>query len=150
MNIQNVIALFLLGGMLLLSCSDPAGKENHPPQITWLSVPDSLRLPASSDSLAAALLRAEVVDPDGAGDIESVYFVSQKPDGSMAGGGSGTHIPLNDNGTLGDETAHDGIYSTGIQLNSTNQTGIYIFTFYAKDKSNILSQAVSDSIEVYK
>jgi len=129
-----------------LSCSDPSA--NHPPEITWLSVPDSLHLPASSDSLAAALLRAEVSDPDGPGDISSVYFYSLKPDGQLAGGGS--PIPLNDRGELGDETANDGIYSTGIKLSSDNQSGTYIFTFYAKDKSSNLSEAVEDSIEVYQ
>jgi hypothetical protein len=146
MKIKKLSVVFLLGGLLLLSCSDPS--VNHPPEITWLSVPDSLQLPASADSLAAALLRAEVVDPDGAGDISSVYFYSQKPDGSLAGGGS--PIPLNDNGELGDEAAHDGIYSTGIKLSSNNQTGTYVFTFYAKDKSGTLSEAMADSIEVYE
>ena len=71
-TIQKILPVLVLFGFLILSCSDPS--VNHPPEITWLSVPDSLQLPASSDSLAAALLRAEVEDPDGAGDISSVYF----------------------------------------------------------------------------
>ncbi len=145
-----IVAILLGTVVVFYSCSDPAGPKKNlgPPQITWHSVPDSLRLPVSADSLTTALLRVEVSDPDGLSDISSVYFYSRKPDGQLANGGNA--FPLNDEGKLGDETANDGIFSTGIKLSSGNQVGTYIFTFYAKDKSGNLSEAVKDSIEVYK
>ncbi len=116
-----------------------------PSRIIGIDMPDSLQIP---ETTAAALIRAEVEDPDGLQDVASVYFYSLKPDGTQANGGN--PITMYDDATNGDETAHDGIYSTGIMITNTSLPGRYIFTFYALDKAGNLSDAKTDSIEVYE
>ncbi len=108
-------------------------------------VADSIQIPVSQ---AASVVSAKVEDPDGLDDVESVYFFSRKPDGTLANGGNS--IVMFDNGTEGDSTAGDGIYSTGITITFDSQAGTYVFTFYMSDKAGNLSDAKMDSIEVYE
>lgn len=145
--------------LLTLSCSTPGApdKNEGPPVITQTSVADSLQLPPSG-SFRSALVRVWIDDPDGINDIDSVYFYSQKPDGSLANEGS--PFVMVDNGKAfnisnpweeaGDAVKGDGIYSLTIILNVDAQTGGYQFTFYARDKHGALSAALQDSIKVYK
>ncbi len=116
-----------------------------PARIVSTDLPDSLQIPGLT---AEALVKALVEDPDGLQDIESVYFYSRKPDGTMANGGN--PIYMFDDASSGDETANDGIYSTGILITNSSQSGRYVFTFYALDKVGHLSDAETDSIEVYE
>ena len=116
-----------------------------PGRIISIDMPDSLQIP---ETTATTIIQAEVEDPDGLQDVASVYFYSLKPDGTQAN--SGNPITMYDNATNGDETANDGIYSTGIMITNTSLPGRYIFTFYALDKAGNLSDAKTDSIEVYK
>ncbi len=116
-----------------------------PGRIVVTDMPDSLQIP---ETTAAALIRATVEDPDGLQDVASVYFYSLKPDGTQANGGN--PITMYDDATNGDETANDGIYSTGIIITNASLPGRYIFTFYALDKAGNLSDAKTDSIEVYE
>ncbi len=69
-------------------------------------------------------------DPDGLADIDSVYFIATRPDSSS----NGIHRYLHDDGELGDIAAGDSIFTLGIQAPAPqNQSGDYIFTFYALD-----------------
>lgn len=88
--------------------------------------PDSLQ----RGSLDPAFIFIDAYDPDGLGDIDSVYFIVTRPNGSS----NGIHFPMYDDGTSGDSVAGDGTYSTGIQApDSSSQLGDYIFRFYSFD-----------------
>ncbi len=134
--------------------------------ITAVTMADSIEKPQSGD-YNWTLLEAEISDPDGLGDVDSVYFYSLKPNGTYAN--DGNPIVMVDNGqdfnygeifngkqTYGDKEAGDGIYSFSlIVFNSSNpdldtKPGNYIFTFFMRDKAGNLSDAVTDSIEVYQ
>jgi len=88
--------------------------------------------------------------------VDSVYFYSKKPDGSLAN--EGRPLVMVDNGKpfnindpwqqAGDEQAGDGIYSLTILIDNSAQPGRYIFTFYMRDKAGNLSNSMVDSIEV--
>jgi len=125
--------------------TESAGQNKGPGTILETFVPDSIQIPSS---VANSLVRAKVEDPDGPADIESVYFFSRKPDGTLANGGNS--IIMFDNATEGDSTAGDGIYSRGITITRDSQPGTYVFTFYMSDKAGNLSDAKLDSIEVFE
>ena len=103
------------------------------------------------------LITASVTDPQGLTDVDSVYFYSQKPDGTLAN--SGDPILLVDNGKpfsaenpaeeTGDEVAGDGIFSFSLLLDNTIDKGMFIFSFYMRDKVGNLSVVKKDSVEVY-
>jgi len=142
--------------IIIFSCSNPTEPNKGPGEITQVEVADSLQIP-SAGNLSKALVQAWVSDPDGLDDVDSVYFFSQKPDGSYANGGN--PLSMQDNGKafnisdpwsgVGDATANDGIYSLTILMDTNALPGRYIFTFYSRDKKGNLSLAVIDSIEVY-
>ncbi|MEE8417963.1 MAG: choice-of-anchor X domain-containing protein [candidate division Zixibacteria bacterium] len=71
-------------------------------------------------------------DPGGLADIDSVYFIATRPDGSS----NGIHQYMYDDGsTYEDSVAEDGRYTIGIQApDTTSQSGDFVFTFYALDK----------------
>jgi len=160
---MRILILFMVVSLsvFLIQCKDNAtnpekGKDN-PPQITKVSVPDSIQIPAAG-TFNKSLVKAWVSDPEGLGDIRYVYFYSKKPDGSLAH--KGEPFLMTDNGKpfniqypweeAGDEKAGDGIYSLTIIIDNSNQTGRYYFTFYAQDMEDSLSAAITDSIEVYE
>lgn len=156
--IQNkYLVLIALGMLILIACSNPTSSNEGPGVITGVEVPDSLQIPAPGN-LSKALVRAWVSDPDGLNDVDSVYFYSRKPDGAYANGGF--PLLMQDNGKafnisdpwngVGDATAGDGIYSLTILMDVNALKGRYIFTFFSRDKDGNLSQAVTDSIEVYE
>ena len=141
-----IINVCILGLMtLILACSSSTESKNSAGEIINIFMPDSLVLP---EDVSYALVRAQVDDPDGLDDIAAVYFYSQKPNGEWANSGLPIHM-VND-GTFGDEIAGDDIYSMGIQINSENQLGVYVFTFRMEDKAGNLSVTVVDSIKVYE
>lgn len=158
---------FLLAGILLLlviSCSDPADPNAGPPEITAISLSDSLQVPPEGQ-FNKTLVEVTLTDPDGDKDVDKVWFYSLKPDSTFAN--SGNPIYLVDNGLdfnlnnlltgdatrVGDREAGDGVWSfTTLIINDPNyppQTGTYIFSFYAIDKSGNVATGVIDSIEVY-
>ena len=153
--------ILLLTLLLLMQCGDsgtgPEKKENVPGKILWVKVPDSLKIPEPG-FWTTALVEAAVQDSDGLADVDSVYFISRKPDGTLANNGQPFLMvdngkPFNVNNPLveaGDKKAGDGIYSLTIFLDNTNQPGRYYFTFYMRDKAGHRSAGVVDSIEVYQ
>ena len=132
-------------------------QENRPGKILWVKVPDSIQIPPQG-SFRKALVQAAVQDSDGLGDVDSVYFYSRKPDGTLAN--NGRPLPMVDNGKpfninnpwqeAGDEKAGDGIYSLTILIDNSAPIGRFYFTFYMRDKAGHLSPGVTDSIEVYQ
>ncbi len=88
--------------------------------------PDSLE----KGSLDIYYIFINAYDPDGLADIDSVYFIVTRPDGSS----NGTHRYLHDDGQFGDINQGDSIFTLGIQAPAPqNQSGDYLFTFYALD-----------------
>jgi hypothetical protein len=119
-------------------------RGNHPPTLSNLDAPDTLKLANESQLLT---LRIKASDPDGLSDLARVIFNSYKPDGSAS---SGNPFQMYDDGSTahGDLTAGDGTYSLIITLPSTTQTGTYRFEFRAFDRSNESSATVIHQVTV--
>ena len=100
---------------------------SYGPVLYDLVAPDSLQKGAPGLSY----IFVTAFDLDGLADIDSVYFIVTRPDSTS----NGLHFALHDDGQNGDSTSNDGRFSIGIQAPAQeNQSGNYIFTFYAKDK----------------
>lgn len=130
--------------------------ENEVGQILELAVPDEMTRPSGAGSYVRELITAQVTDPQGVTDIDSVYFYSRKPDGTFAN--SGNPFVMVDNGRAfnpanpfeetGDVTASDGTYSFSLLLYNDALPGTYIFSFYMRDKIGNLTSVKTDSLEV--
>jgi hypothetical protein len=116
--------------------------ENKEGSIQQLSLADTLRRPSQT------LIQALVTDPQGLSDIDSVYFLSKKPNGEYAN--NGNPFLLKDNGDMGngDSASGDGIYAMIIQISAANTPGVYVFEFYLRDKAGNRSEVVRKNIEV--
>lgn len=93
-------------------------------------------------STTVILTSVQVFDQNGLSDIEKVYFVVYRPDGTT----NGNQNILFDDGDLanhGDQTAGDGIYSLLIQITSANAKGTYRFQFQARDRGGKLSNIIN-------
>lgn len=124
--------------------------ENLVGSILQTSVPDSIAKPVTPGNTVPFELNAQVTDPQGLADIDSVYFLSEKPDGTFAG--NGFRFQLLDDGNQsqsGDDIASDGEYSIVIEIASSNDPGTYVFHFYMRDLVGQLTNVVLDSIVVY-
>lgn len=110
--------------------------QNSPPTITRLSVPDSIQRPTTGFRLIHFF--AEVFDPDGLGDVDSVYFVnmsSQNPAPFlMYDDGSCCPVPP-ENLPSGDSTASDGTYSRTVRVDASTTIGDKEFHFHAVDRA---------------
>lgn len=115
------------------------------PQIIAVSAPDTIQLPAAGDK--SFLLTANVTDADNNRDIHEVYFDTFRPDGSAS---SGNPFKMYDDGTSGDLTAGDYIYSLKIFITSQNSPGNYRFEFQARDYSSLLSNKIIHIITVIR
>ena len=153
------LLIFILSFSMFWQCDNGTGPEkkekNVPGRILWVDVPDSIAIPPAG-YFNKALVTAAVQDSNGLDDVDSVYFYSKKPDGTMAN--NGRPLVMVDNGKpfnisdpweqAGDEQAGDGIFSLTILIDNSAQAGRYYFTFYMRDKGGNLSESVVDSIEV--
>lgn len=115
------------------------------PKILAITAPDTIQLPASGDQ--SLILAASVTDPDDNRDVREVFFNTFKPDGSPSGGNP---FKMYDDGTSGDVTANDYIYSLQIFIAAQNSPGNYRFEFQAKDYSDLISEKVIHIITVKK
>jgi hypothetical protein len=144
-------------GVTTASDRFPIYLENNPGEIIALNIPESMQRPPTVNSYNRELITVDVSDPQGITDIDSVYFLSLKPDGNYAN--NGNPIILVDNGLpfnidnpaeeAGDAEAGDGTYSFSLILSAADQPGTYIFTFYMRDKVGQLAGIKTDSLEVF-
>lgn len=109
---------------------------NMPPVITGTNLPDSVVRPLPGDSLLLTI-SVNVNDPDGICDLKDVTFVTVRPNGVTF-----PPIPMSDNGN------GEFLFSNYVSY-STDPTsyGYFKYTFTAKDRSNIESIPVTDSIK---
>ncbi len=118
------------------------GQDNIPPVISNTVIdPDTVVV----DSTVVIFTSVEASDSNGYNDIDEVYFVVYKPDGTS----NFSKILMYDDGNItehGDLAAGDGIFSRLIQIDETNDKGTYRFEFLAEDRvgnfSNILNHFV--------
>jgi hypothetical protein len=121
-----------------------------PPVISHLIVPDTLTQQDTSKVLIVVSVTA--YDSNGRSDIQSVFYYSYKPDGTIAN--SGNPIYLFDNGdpNNGDAVAGDGIYSAIVELPAKNAAsvpkGTYRWEFQARDREGILSNKIIHNVVI--
>ncbi len=140
------LSIALIVPLILISCgkdTETIVQVRYAPVLFDLSAPDSLQ----QGSLQIIHIYISAYDPDGNDDVDSVYFISTRPDGSS----SGTHLYLADDGaTYDDSVAGDGRYTIGIQPPDTSsQTGDYTFKFYALDMLENRSNNPQKIVTVY-
>lgn len=122
------------------------GQDNLPPEISnTLIDPDTVVVTDTTIIFTSV----EVVDSNGANDIDEVYFKVYRPDGSS----NNNKFYLYDDGSCcpipplnvesGDLVAGDGIFSLTIQVDQSNPKGTYRFEFQAKDRSDSLSNIIN-------
>jgi len=130
--------------------------ENFASQFISLNVPESMVIPSGSGDYNRAVMTAEITDPEGLADIDSVYFFSKKPDSTFANNGQpfvlvDNGIAFNPNNPLietGDEISGDGIYSLSLLVYNGSIPGDYTFSFYVRDKAGNLSGPVKKIIRL--
>ena len=91
------------------------------------------------------LTSVKTFDQNGLSDIDKVYFIVYRPDGTT----SNNQNVMFDDGDLavhGDQVAGDGIYSLLIQITSANAKGTYRLEFQAKDRGGKLSNIINHSL----
>ncbi|TFH02461.1 MAG: hypothetical protein E4H13_01985 [Calditrichales bacterium] len=128
--------------------------SNQPAEILEITIPKTIQIPIQTGTYHRELLTARVSDADGLADIDSVYFYSRKPDGTMAN--NGLPIIMVDNGLpfniekyweeTGDLVAGDGIYSFSLLVMDTQSPGEYTFSFYVRDKAGNRSEPVTRTV----
>ncbi len=122
------------------------GKENSPPVLTDLSLPDTV----SRGQKFSFSVKAE--DEDGLQDIREVYYELYNPNGEKIVNSKGiSQFPMFDDGdtqTNGDETPGDGVYSVFLTFPSNQLTGLWEFKFTAVDKSDAESNQLSKMVFV--
>ncbi len=116
-------------------------QTNDPPVLSHVEAPDMV----SRSAAVPFTITVQADDPQGPEDISQVYFNTTKPDGSPS---SGNPFSMFDDGTSGDEEAGDGIYSLTIAITSQNDKGVYLFTFFARDRAGATSDPLVFEITV--
>jgi hypothetical protein len=130
--------------------------ENFASQFINLNVPDVISIPPGSGEFNREMMTAEVTDPEGLADIDSVYFFSLKPDSSLANNGQpfimvDNGLPYNAGNPLietGDEKSGDGIYSLSLLVYNGSIPGEYTFSFYIRDKAGNLTGPVKKTLQL--
>jgi hypothetical protein len=120
------------------------GQQNYPPVISQLTAPDSIHLIGKEQIITISLV---VQDFNGLNDIKQVYFNSFIPPNGAPS--SSNPILLFDDGTHGDITSGDGLYTTQVRLPPSGvSTGIYRWEFQAIDRSDSLSNKIIHNVFV--
>lgn len=118
------------------------GAANVSPVIKNLVFPDPIVLDQKF------IITIKVEDQNGLKDIERVWFLSIRPDGTQSVPAGFTMSDLGDEAQSGDKTANDGIYSYPITITSSAMKGDWRLEFYAKDKSGAQSNAIIKTFKV--
>lgn len=114
------------------------GASNVAPAISNLSLPDTVRITTDTTYIMVAL---SVSDSNGYNDIEKVFFNSYiPPNGTLS---SSSPISLFDDGSNGDVTARDGVFSRIVILPPVGvNRGVYRWEFQAKDRGKKSSNVI--------
>ena len=114
------------------------GQGNVAPVISNLVAPDTETIQSVTINIFVSVF---VHDDNGLNDIKSVFFNSYiPPDGHPS---SQNPIIMYDDGTHGDVTAGDGIYSTYVELPSSGvPKGTFKWEFQAQDRGGLLSNKI--------
>lgn len=118
------------------------GQSNIAPALSNLVMADSVVVDTPQTNIP---IHVTAADSNGLSDIESVFFITYRPDGST----SGARVALLDDGKTaddGDVTAGDGIYSIIIKVTPSNAKGVYRFEFQAQDRGKKLSDKIIHNI----
>ncbi len=115
------------------------GQSNVAPVIANITAPDTVVV---LDPQTVFLISVEVSDSNGYPDIKDVWYTVRRPNGTT----SGNKFLLLDNGTGGDLTPFDGVFSQGVKVVPSNTKGRYAFIFQASDKGNKLSNILTHYI----
>jgi len=139
---------FLYPFILIIFISIIAGCEKKVIEVRYAPV---LFDPAAPDSMQkgspdSSYLAISAFDPDGLDDIDSVFYIVTRPDGTS----NGIRFPMRDDGSGGDSTASDGryVYMLPSPL-ASSQSGDYTFTFYGYDSQQNKSNTPSKIITAY-
>tara|TARA_Y100000590_G_scaffold110152_1_gene125590 strand:+ start:27 stop:857 length:831 start_codon:yes stop_codon:yes gene_type:complete len=124
------------------------------PKILSIIFPDSMLHPTEENYYAIDSIFISVFDPNGLNDIRSCYLMFQKPDGSYSNNGEPIYLfddgnKSDDNISIWDLTANDGIFSRLITIGNENPLGKYYATFYLNDWAGLFTFR-SDSLVVYE
>ncbi len=118
------------------------GKQNHPPRLLSVSVPDSVNL--TSDSVF--VVEGQLSDPDGTADVLGIQL-EMYPAGSLRPVFTDT---LRDDGQNGDQTAGDGkIKRTYSTVQFQGKRGRYVFRLVGLDRSGAESYPQLASVYFY-
>ncbi len=112
------------------------GQSNIAPVISNATAPDTVVV---VEPKTVFLISVEVADSNGYADIKEVWYTVRRPNGTT----SGNRFFLLDNGTGGDITPFDGVFSQAVEVVPSNAKGRYTFTFQAADKGNKLSNTLT-------
>lgn len=113
----------------------------NPPVLSDLILTD----PLNEETLSQARFSVQVVDDDGQEDIDSVWCELILPRGSDPF----IHFEFVDDGTSGDASPDDGIFSRQIDLSDTIRIpGPYEIQVQASDSKGSLSQVLIDTVRV--
>lgn len=118
------------------------GQNNVPPIISDVLVDPDTAVVTTSQVI---LISLKASDPNGLSDIEKVYFVVYRPNGTT----TGAQNTMYDDGNLslhGDQVAGDGVYSLIIQIDASNQKGTYRFEFAARDRGGAISNIINYNV----
>ena len=136
--------------------SEPDSFEigNLIPKILAVIFPDSMLHPTEANYYAIDSIFVNVSDPNGLNDIRSCYLMFQKPDGSYANNGEPIYLfddgnKSEDNISIWDRTANDGVFSRLITIGNENPLGKYFATFYLNDWAGLFTSEI-DSLVVYE
>jgi hypothetical protein len=120
-------------------------RDNHPPVLSNLVVPDSVLVPAGGSANFVAKVTA--YDPDGQSDIAQVFFVnldSSDPTHRYTLLDDGSAPPSNS----GDDVAGDGIYTITVTAPSSAKGKIYRFVFQATDAFGDTSASILHFLKI--
>jgi hypothetical protein len=116
------------------------------PVISNLNMPDTVSIGASFT------FSVKVTDGNGLSDIDSVYYILYKPDGTLIVNAQGiSKFPLSDNGDTGvsgDVTAGDGIYTMKLTFPSGQPTGSWKFELIAVNREGLTSNIITHKVVV--
>jgi len=133
--------------------SDSFEIGNLMPKIISIIFPDSMLQPSQPNYYAIDSIFVNVFDPNGLDDIRSCYLFFQKPDGSYANNGEPIYLfddgnKSDENISLWDEIANDGVFSRLVTIGNENPTGKYYATFFLNDWGGLF-KSETDSLIVY-